>query len=366
MKSGEIEKLIEKSLENNASGQTAAKELIALGVEALPRTIEALNNLKPIQYPVNLSKVLHLIENPEKIQLLIEALNTGKVEFMMTGLQILGLSRSGEVFLPLIDYLKDAEKLDALRALAADALGELQNEKAIPFLLETIEETESNDLRLSIVMALAKLGNYEKGSIALSLAVSKKDPTIRPKATEALKYLVIPELFSTAKRVLKDKYPEMRMNSVNTLFYLGSKASIQVLIDSINDNNPSLSNLVRQRLEDLTGISTEQLTLKKIKEWWKENEKQFDAGICYRSGQPLNIKFVAELLQEERNQARILEELRIITGIDFSSEKFTEVERSEEQSAQIKKWLDKGGAEKFAPGHLYKYGREQNLEIVFK
>lgn len=365
MKKEEVNKLIKASLKTDEKGLASARTLLSLGVSVVPHIVDAIQKFDSFQNLGYLPKILRQIEEPEMVDILLELLNNDNFELQMTAFRLLPRFEDKRIFFALIDFLNNMENLETARGLAAESLGELQNEKAISFLIQTVDQTDDNELKLSAISSLAKLGNNEKSDIALRLALNKRNSTIRPKATKTLQYIIVESLFETLKKTIRDRYVEMRLNSINALFYLGLKEVVPVLIESVGDKDLMVATMSLKRIEDLTGaMFQDEIELSKLEKWWSNEGVKYKENICYRLGEPIGIEKIIEALQEVNSQNLIIEELKIITGIDFSSEKFTQKEREQEQSAKIKQWLKNGEVEQFEKGALYKYGRKHDCKMV--
>jgi hypothetical protein len=326
----------------------------------------------------------------KEISQLIQDINSDNTDLVMAACQALGQSQNELALQPLLDALSSWRQ-----SMAIEALGELRNPQAIEPLLKlgkeilnqpqvsqaingqlNIDEEDFDESLLQllplIVIALAKLGNYEIAPITLLLTHYKSDDIysdaeiVRTNATKALQYVVIPGIFAFLKVALHDDYDEVRLEAIDAMFYLGTREAIIELISCVDDENSIVLNNVLVRLHDLTGMwfqaDTQEVNLQK---WWEEHQAEYKSEICYRLGKPIHIPSVIALLEESHKAKPIIQELKIITGVDFGSypEGINQGLNLPIQIAQL--WWIKEG-HKFEDGCLYKYGYKQDIHNIYK
>lgn len=352
---------------SSPQSQQATSQLLKAGVAALPSLIEAIRK-SPRNTAGKLGDVILAMRDPERIPLLINLLNEKKASLIFVALQALGESRDERAFQPLLNHLMDDHNLETDRRLAAAALGELGNLKAIEELLKVAEEAQrvkALRLSLSCVIALAKLGNHEKASIVISVVNSEKDPSAQPLAVEALQYLVAPGVFQALEASAKSSYAEIRLKAIDGLLYFGTREAVESLIPYVNHKDPETSRHAISRINDLTGEDFEEgVSIKSLKTWWLKQQAKFGAGVCYRLGKPIWLPNIISLLEEPNTQARIANELRIITGSSFESNTLLPAANQPETLVVAQEWWKSEG-HRFEPGALYKYGHKQDLNNVF-
>jgi hypothetical protein len=278
--------------------------------------------------------------------------------------------------------------------LAAEALGELGDPRAIEVLLnvsnhilsepdiapaigglplpEDVEVDESMlRLLLSVAIALAKLGNHTMASIVISLLhynssdVYSDDEMIRTQAARALQYIVGSGIFRALQDALHDAYDEVRLNAIDAIFYLGIRDAISELILCVNDESTRVSEHVLTRLGDLTGKRFEDaVQLEDLQMWWSQHEKEYDSGICYRLGKPLWLPDVIALLKKKLQKSQVIQELQIITGLDFGYSPHVAVKSQTAVLKRAQAWWEQEGGH-FEAGSLYKYGYKQDTRALF-
>lgn len=364
-----ITRLIQQALTHGLAAHEAVSELVTIGMSAVPSVIEALRQLNPQENSVNLCRVLMSISDPDLVPTIVTILHEKNIDLVITAFRVLGYSHDPRAYEPLLDFMSDVENRDARRSLAANAIGELGNTQAIPVLLQVVDEAKekkSYELALSAIIALAKLGNHEKGSLVIWLVSYIKDPVIQPRAAEALKYVVVGGLFQALRKVVRNKQVEVCLHGINALFYLGVKESIEELISLVKNKNPIISIQALARINDLTGEDfAEDILVKDLQNWWKANEHRFPEGNCLRLGKSIWLPDVIGLLAEPNIRERTVQELQMITGRNSVSRLIIPIREQEALLRNTQKWWEQEGESQFVAGHLYKYGYEQNLLDIF-
>jgi HEAT repeat protein len=286
----------------------------------------------------------------------------------MTAFEAIGRARDPRALGPLLDFVSNPENRDARRSLAADALGELGDAQAIAPLLQVVDgasEVRSFELALSAVIALAKLGDHSRAAVPLGLSAHTKDPSIRPRVAQALQYVIGPGLFSALQEMVRDKQVEVRLHTIDALFYLGVKESIAELITLANDKSPVVSTMSRARIADLSGEDfPDYIRVRDLRGWWKTNQDRFTQGVCYRLGERIWLPNIIALLAEPNMRERTVAELRMITGFDFGLDPLASIREQDDLLRNARAWWDKRGAGSFKSGHVYKYGYEQVVSDV--
>lgn len=390
----EIEQLIETiSTSDDLKSEEVVKHLVAIGIPAVPAVIDAIRARSEVA-TWKLCKVLLQIRHPNIVPVMIKLIHEQNRDLALTAFQNLKLSKDLRALQPLCEYLLDSENPETRRSLAAEALGELKEPKVIGVLLKVANsilsepdiapaikrlplpidaEIDESLLRivLSIVTALPKLGNHKMTSIAISLIyyhnsdVYSDDEIIRTQAAKGLQYTVGPGVFTAIHEALGDAYYEVRLNAVDAMFYLGVKESISELILRIDDENSIVSNRALVRLRDLTGIKfNDDIQVKELQEWWKQNHKKYNTGICYRLGKPIWLPNFFALLEKPLWRAHIIQELQIITGLDFGFNRYIPEEVQNNLLNQVKMWWEEE-CNQFEVGCLYKYGHKQNIHSIY-
>jgi hypothetical protein len=389
-----LAQLIEKTDADEQIAKKAVAKLVAIGMPAVPSIIDTirLRSATPIwksRTPTwRLRQVLHQIHHPDLIPVLIGLLQDESSDLAITAFEVLGQSRDQRALQPLLNALSS----DLTDFLAIPALGELGNPQGIKPLLKVAGEIlqEPNvalviegkpvhedfyevplTLLPKIIIALAKLGNYEIAPLTIPLTHyhahthSSEEKDIRITATEALQYVVIPGMFPALQAALHNEDQEVRLEAVAAMFYLGIKEAIPELIACVQDENSMVRNNVLVRLHDLTGTwFKDDAKVGDLQEWWEQHQAEYERGVCYRLGKPLHLPDVIVLLDDINNRKTIMQELKVITGVNFGSHPDV-VSQSPGILVQLAQewWKEEG--HKFEDGCLYKYGYKHNINNIF-
>jgi len=138
---------------------------------------------------------------------------------------------SGPYFIRL---LKD-ESPD-IRASAAEMLGGLKSEAAVPALLESLNDP-IDDVRHQAVRALAEIGAPEAKRPLLAL-VDDPDRLTRRIVGRALTHLQAGEVAEHLRNQLRDSLPWMRIGAAEDLGVLRSVEAVPLLVEQLKHENP--------------------------------------------------------------------------------------------------------------------------------
>lgn len=383
----EISQLIQETIADEASAEKAVAKLVSIGMPSVPAVINAIRSGSGDIW--KLSQVLLQIRHPDLVPVFIELLQQKNTDLIMIASEGLGQSRDERALQPLLNALSDGRQ-----SMAVEAMGELRNPQAVeplvkvakeilnqPSVSQAIEEIldidkedfDESPVRFlpTIIIALAKLGNYEIAPVTISLTRYHSDgiysdaEIIRTNATKALQYVVTPGMFPALQAALNDDYDEVRLQAVDSLFYLGTKEVIPELIACVQDENSIVRNNVLVRLHDLTDTwFKDDAKVGELQEWWEQHQTEYERGVCYRLSKPLHLPDVIVLLDDIYNQKTIMQELKVITGINFGSHPDA-VSQSPGVLVQLAQewWKEEG--HNFEDGCLYKYGYKHNINNIF-
>lgn len=366
----EVAELISSAKANPDGGEEAAARLAAAGADAAPAIIQAMRGESPGK-SFYLRRALLQIRDPKLVPLMTGLLDEEDAVLRSTAFEVLGRSRDERALQPLLDRLTAEKNTADVRLSAGDALGELRDVRAIPALLGLVEEaggkrltSHGAELLVAAVVALAKLGRQEKAPAVIALAGSR-DLITRVSAVKALKYLAGPGLFPALRKAMRARTNEIRLDAIEAVAYLGSKESIEELGRRISDANPDFSTEKIARLRDLTGEEFDFYARpEKIRRSLAGLKKVFEPGVCYRLGRPIWLPDVMAQLKTPFRLRKTVEELRVITGEDFSRGRQVKAGEQPWLFEEAEEWWRREG-HKFKRGRLYKYGWEQSLEDVF-
>lgn len=382
-----ILQLIKQIDTDDQTAENAVVQLVSIGMPSVPAVINAIRAHPGSTW--RLCEVLRQIHHPDIVPILIELLQEEDTDLVITAFQALGQSKDQRALQPLLDALSGLSE-----SMATKALGELGNPQAVEGLLKVaqeilnkphvsqaiegkldIDEEDFDDSPLrflpEVIIALAKLGNYEMAHIVIPLTRYQSEDVysdaeiIRTNATKALQYVVLPGMFPALQAALHDDYNEVRLQAVDAVFYLGIKEAIGELIACVQDESSVVVNNVLVRLHDLTGTwFKDDVQTDELQEWWKQQQTNYEGGVCYRLGKPLHLPDVIALLEEPNQRKPIIQELKIIAGVDFSLNVRFESQGQDELVQRALQWWQQEG-HRFEDGCLYKYGYKQDIKNIF-
>lgn len=385
----DITQLIQATKGSNKVAEKAAVQLISIGMPAVPGIIDAIRNNQGAAWL--LGAVLAEISHPDLVPVLAGFLQEENLDVRIAAFDALGLSGDERALQPLLKALSDSRRKRAVSALGAlgnpNAIGKLlEIAREIldrPFAVDVIEgkpgvrEEDFDRFELitliDVVIALAKLGNYEIAPVAIPLTrYDGKDiddsnaPYIRHEAVRTLQYAVLPGVFHALQVALRDSDADVRLAAVDAAFYLGVREAISELISCLQDENPMVLNNVLASLHGLTGECFEEdATLEELQGWWRQHEGDYDHGVCYRLGKPLYIPDIIALLADRRVRRSVSQELKVITGRDFGYNPDIPTYSGKRLMARAQRWW-KAEGHRFERGALYKYGQKQDMELIFE
>jgi HEAT repeat protein len=213
----QIDQLIEQAQSQGNDAREAIARLSAIGMPALPSIVDAVRRMSPQQNTNNLREAALGVRDPQLAPALAALLQEPSMDLVMIAFEGLGRSRDERALAPLLAYVTDTANRKARRSLAADALGKLRDPRAVDALLRVADEAAAGreyELALSAIIALAKLGNHERADVAIRIAAEVKDPLVRPRAVESLRYVVGRGLVAALGQALRDRQAEVRVNAV--------------------------------------------------------------------------------------------------------------------------------------------------------
>jgi hypothetical protein len=378
----EIAELLQTATINDVAGKEAANELIVKGGPSVATAVLETIQTTTVQGYLPLYDVIPQLNSSEIILVLLDYLLRPNLN--LSALQVifrtLGQSKNKTALQPIIAYLEDKNNRNTFRVLAAEALGELRFNEAIVPLQNVTQEGDEYDLfalPLAAIVALAKLGNDEKASIAVSLAnfePDQNDPDydpdyddssiIRINAIAALQHVVAPHAFEALQHANQKGLSQTRQEVIETMFYLGVKQVIPELIGLVEDDHYDVANNALVRINDLTGQQfTQDVTKQELFMWWDKHQAEYAENTCYRLGKPVWIPDIIALLAQKFRQDEIIKELRIITGQDFDPKPYIQMQTQYALMQIAQKWWEREG-HNFERGALYKYGYKQDITKI--
>ncbi|HVQ36652.1 MAG TPA: HEAT repeat domain-containing protein [Pyrinomonadaceae bacterium] len=387
-----VDQLIKQSRSADEKAEGAAAKLAALSMAAVTEIVASLREDSKTG-AWNLARVLLTIRDPEIVPVFLDLMDDANVILRLTAFKGLGFWKDERGRQRLLTELTDQKKDEGRRTLAAQALGDIGDERSVAELRSIANEISKREdvvpaitapaavaieinesalrLLISIAVALAKLGSHEMASTVVSLTRYRggdeysEDEVLRTEAVRALQSIVGPGVFAALQAALRDEYAEVWPAAIDALFYLGLKESIGELVALSEKGSPDAAHHALIRLRDLTGESFSGESAAGLSEWWAGHAADYQSNICYRMGKPIKLPTVIELLREPHLQDEVIRELIVITGERFGYNSYAPKKgRGDELHTRAQEWLKENG-NRFTVGGLYKYGRKQEPKQVF-
>ncbi len=255
--------------------------------------------------------------------------------------------------------------------LAAEAIGEGKHFNSLPILRKNLESASdkksiyySYDLILAIAYSMAQLGDGSALPYILKLC-EDKDPYVRLKSIELLKYFSGPEVFKALKKALSRRNNEIRQDALDGLFFIGTKDAANLIWNLCKDKNLHISERAMYRLAQLTGkeVDINDIAMG-FDKWLERNKVILDNKYCYRLGQPINVPSLVKTLTEDKpeyKQYRLLDEIFVITGNRFGKDpEIWFYVKEPDYKSLVNDWL-KENESKYINGKLYKFGFLQDI-----
>lgn len=215
-----------------------------LGLIESPNAVELLINAlkdKSVVIRSESAKSLGLINDRRATEPLISVI-TDKNEWVTVrtnAIASLGNIKDERAVMPLIDELKS--DIIAIRNSAVTALANIKDKRALPTLISMLENPKEDDaLRANVVTTLGNISD-PSSTTAIINALRSDKVSIRQNAVVAVGNLAITgavdELISIVKNV--NELTALRASAAESLGKLGDKRAIPVLVDRISDLNES-------------------------------------------------------------------------------------------------------------------------------
>lgn len=243
-------------------------------------SIDALREFGPDAKPAmpHLTRLLLLYENkdirqraaralgaigPEAIPSLLKALQDKNAE--VRGCAAVGFYEMGAKGKTAVSELAEAlhDSNMRVRHMVAQALGEMgpAAETAVPDLIEALKDTD-RDVRSVAAQALEKIGTGAKEAIpTLINALEDKEGNISSQAASALEKIAVGEMGDDAKagipkliRVLRSENKAIRRSAASVLGKMGpeGKVAIEPLIEALDDSEEDVRNKAAESLANIS------------------------------------------------------------------------------------------------------------------
>lgn len=390
--------LIETVRLGGTEADRALAQLVKRGAAIIPDVVHAIESVTNWLELGELGEILPHIHTPEAVPALLEV--AGKPGTLgMSALKALGRSKDKQALSGLLTLLQDDSLSEFRQRNVVAALGNLGYADAVPDLNRFMQEmvkgaaTDPQDikrfidaaqeqktideetLRLAIEVALAsaKLGHHHYYPLVAALtnyhsenASMGDDEVVRLEAVDALQIVVGPGMIDVLASVLKNgRSSEICENALWALFYLGAKEVVPILIDqATNGKKPLIISEALYLLKEMVGDSSFD-TAQAAQTWWQDKQTEFQSGICYRFGQPINLTTLVHRLESSQNRVLLGRELNIITGVDFGFGEIIMWQDPNDLIKNVNRWLPEEGKQ-YTAGQLYKYGFARDLGLTIK
>lgn len=125
------------------------------------------------------------------------------------------------------------------RARAAEALGELKDERAIVPLVNTLKNAEDSNVRQKAAESVAKIGNANEALRPLIGALKHDDWRVRYRAAQAIGTLGDPRPAPDLIKALEDPVKDVRKSAAWALGEVGNSRGVEPLIRTIKNDESS-------------------------------------------------------------------------------------------------------------------------------
>lgn len=185
---------------------------------------------------------------PQTVPALLRLLSTTPPNVQTVIVEALGLIHDERAVIPCIDLLRHSGN-DQLKEMAAWALGQLRDKRALDALLVA---TEDDDVAVveQAVLSLGLIGDTRVTDVVIEL-LEDDDPDIRVAAVRALGNLGEGYALNYLKSLLNDPHFEVRAALFRTLTKLGNVEAIDILVKALNDEDPDVLQSAVQSLSDM-------------------------------------------------------------------------------------------------------------------
>lgn len=231
------------------------------------------------------------------------------------------------------DLLDDGKKAELVRVTAAEALGQMGLESALPA-LEKAARTGLPALRRAAVSALGTIGGKKVVDILLE-KLGDEDPYVR---AEAQRFLSALKVQPTEMQILtanaKSEAVGVRLEAIQRLSKIHQPASVAILIAALADENADV------REASTTGLTTFSAPdfLSKIVEGFSSSDFRIRRGVAVILGRIAKSEVIAPLLRQTKDPSSAVR-AEVIRALGFrpTPESFEAVRKAlDEEDPQLR------------------------------
>ncbi len=190
-------------------------------------------------------------EYAQRFLVLIQLLKDKNAEVRANAAKALGDLNDKRAVPGLIDALKDRHVI--VRRSAAYALSNIGDERAVPGLINALKD-EDAEVRAYAARALGNRGD-KRAFPALIKALKDVNANVRRNAAKALGDRSVKSAVFPLIEALKDENAEVRANAAKALGDLNDKRAVPALIEALKDEDPQVRANVSKALGDIGRLS---------------------------------------------------------------------------------------------------------------
>ncbi len=219
--------------------------LVDIGKPATPHLINSIDHPNP-RVREDIIETLGRIKDPEALEVIISTLDDPGWEVRRNAVKALGLIKGEEAVNPLIQALDDENKKVRTNALAS--LGKIGDIRAQKFFIESFKGKNKQTHKI-VTKALIKIGPSSVDSLIGFLKDSEDE--VRGRAAEALGEIGDIKATPFLVELLKDDISDVRIKAADALGQLKDSAAIGPLVEARNDDDYEVAEVAIWALRDM-------------------------------------------------------------------------------------------------------------------
>ncbi len=312
------------NIQNQESAPRNYKEMVVFKVEQLP-----IEYFQPDGSPI-----------PRK-ELVMKGLNDNNEQMrQMAAKAAIGIEESDDIVEPLSKALTNTLESEAIRALAAEALGGMGSEKSVAALIQALKD---DNVAVRYAAATALSGHSEPKVIeALIGATRDEDKFVRASAAYALGTTGVAVALKALMKCAEDENEVVRFSAVKAI----TSYSFEDVLKRLSDEKSGLErkSQIIAKIEILAQFK-DQRAIDILRSYLNDA----DSEICYKASMALMGQENPEVIEELINASRRLDqELYRLAKEKVAPEVFSEVTKFNSDFNFINESIDKANREKSA------------------